>query len=141
MGSKTINRTWLVKSEPSAYSYDQFLKDKSTAWTGVRNYQARNFLREMKRGDIVLYYHSNENKEIVGSAKVSKEWYPDPTATDGDWVCIDLVPVKKLKRPVTLKQLKAEPGLENLLLIKQSRLSVMPLTDVEFEIITQLGNA
>lgn len=141
MGKRNTNRNWLVKSEPSAYSFEQFLKDKSTAWTGVRNYQARNFLREMKKGDMVLYYHSNEDREIIGIAKVAREFYPDPTATSGDWVCVDLVPLKKMKKPIALKQLKSEPGLDNLLLIKQSRLSVMPITDVEFEIITQLGNS
>ena len=130
---------WMVKQEPTAYSWDQFVADGKTAWTGVRNFQARNNLRAMKKGDLVLYYHSVEGKEVVGLAKVSREAYPDPTAKEGDWVCVDLVPVRPLKTPVTLDQIKATPGLKDIPLLKQSRLSVMPLTPQAFKLIEQKG--
>lgn len=130
---------WLVKSEPFKYSFDQLLKDKSTFWDGVRNYQARNNLRAMKKGDLVLFYHSNEGKEIVGIAKVLKESYQDPTTDDPNWVVVDLGPHKKLKKPVTLEQIKKDKKLSNMGLVRQSRLSVIPIKDEEFELILELG--
>ena len=130
---------WLVKQEPTAYSWDQFVKDGGTAWTGVRNFQARNHLRAMRRGDEVLFYHSVTGKAVVGVAKVCKEAYPDPTAEEGDWSCVDLKPVRALKMPVTLDSIKVDPDLSEIALIRQSRLSVMPLTDAEFTLIAKLG--
>lgn len=130
---------WLVKSEPFKYSWQQFVKDKQTFWDGVRNYQARNNLQQMKKGDEVFFYHSNEGKEIVGIAKVVKEAYPDPTTPDEHWVCVDLKPVKQLKKPVTLTQLKAEKKLENLALIRQGRLSVLPVSQEEWNIILEMS--
>ena len=130
---------WLVKSEPFKYSWEQFVKDKKTFWDGVRNYQARNNMQAMKIGDEVLFYHSNEGKEIVGIAKVSKEAYQDPTTTDERWVCVDLKPVKKLKNPVTLAQLKAEKKLANLALVKQGRLSVSPVSEEEWNTILEMS--
>src|SRR5688572_7749145 len=106
---------WLVKQEPTAYSWDAFVKDGRAAWTGVRNFQARNNLRAMQLGDLAFYYHSVVGKAVVGIAKVAKEAYPDPTAEDGDWVCLDLVPFKALKRPVSLDEIKATPSLANIL--------------------------
>jgi len=131
---------WLVKQEPAAYSWEQFVKDGGTAWTGVRNFQARNHLRAMKRGDEVLFYHSVTGKAVVGVAKVAREAYPDPTAEEGDWSCVDLKPVRALKTPVTLDAIKGDPVLSEIGLIRQSRLSVMPLTDVEFARIAKLGS-
>src|SRR3954453_5653208 len=113
---------WMVKQEPTTYPWAQFVKDGGTAWTGVRNFQARNNLRAMKKGDLVLYYHSVEGKEVVGIAKVTKEAYPDPTADEGDWVCVDLIPVKPLQIPVTLDQVKADKSLQGIPLLKNSRL-------------------
>ena len=130
---------WLVKQEPTAYSWDQFVSDKGTAWTGVRNFQARNNLSAMKKGDAVLYYHSVEGKEVVGIAMVAKEAYPDPTATSGNWVCVDLVPEKPLPKPVTLEQIKEDEKLAEIALIRQSRLSVMPLAKAEYARILKLG--
>ena len=130
---------WLVKQEPTAYSWDQFVSDKGTAWTGVRNFQARNNLSAMRKGDPVLYYHSVEGKEVVGIAKVAKEAYPDPTATAGNWVCVDLVPDKALPKPVTLEQVKEDEKLAEIALIRQSRLSVMPLAKNEYARILKLG--
>lgn len=130
---------WLVKSEPFKYSWDQFVKDKQTFWDGVRNYAARNNLREMKKGDEVLFYHSNEGTEIVGIAKVAKEAYQDPTTDDTNWVVVDLKPVKKIKKPVTLSQVKADDRLKNMALVRLGRLSVQPVTDEEWDIIMQLG--
>jgi predicted RNA-binding protein with PUA-like domain len=130
---------WLVKSEPFKYPFDQLLKDKSTFWDGVRNYQARNNLRAMKKGDLVLFYHSNEGKEVVGIAKVLKASYQDPTTDDPNWVVVDLGPYKKLKTPVTLEFMKKDKFLSNMALIKQSRLSVMPVKPEEFDRILELG--
>ena len=130
---------WLVKQEPDAYAWSQFVADGRTAWTGVRNFQARNNLRAMKKGDLVLYYHSNIGKEIVGIAKVVKEHYPDPTADEGDWSVVDLVPVKPLKTFVTLDVLKADAVLREIPLVKQSRLSVSPLTETQFQRVLGLG--
>jgi predicted RNA-binding protein with PUA-like domain len=124
---------WLVKSEPAAYSWTQLLKDGKTAWTGVRNFAARNHLRAMKKDDLVFFYHSVEEKSAVGLARVSKEFYPDPTAKEGDWSCVDLVPAKTLAQPVTLAQIKADKILREMPLVKQSRLSVSPLTKAQFE--------
>jgi predicted RNA-binding protein with PUA-like domain len=130
---------WLVKSEPCKYSWDQFVKDKRTYWDGVRNYQARNNLRAMKKDDSVLFYHSNEGLAVVGIAKVVKESYQDPTTEDPQWVVVDLAPVETLKTPVTLSAMKQETRLANLALIKQGRLSVCPVTKEEFEVIVAKG--
>jgi predicted RNA-binding protein with PUA-like domain len=124
---------WLVKQEPEAYSWAAFVKDGRAAWTGVRNFQARNNLRAMKRGDLVFYYHSVSEKQIVGVARVEREAYPDPTAEDGDWVCVDLAPLKPLAVPVTLETIKADAALKDMKLIKNSRLSVSPVTDAQFK--------
>jgi|SRR5690606_31365526 len=132
---------FLVKSEPFKYSWQQFLKDKQTYWDGVRNYQARNNLQAMKAGDRVLFYHSNEGKEVVGIAKVVKEAYQDPTTADERWVVVDLAPVETLKKPVTLETIKADGQLQDIALVRQGRLSVMPLTREHFDRIVELGNA
>jgi len=131
---------WLVKSEPFKYSWEKFNKDGRTFWDGVRNYQARNNLREMKDGDLVLFYHSNEGKEVVGIAKVVKEFYQDPTTEDINWVVVDLAPVETLKNPVTLEVIKADERLKNISLVKQGRLSVMSLKVEEFDRILELGS-
>ncbi len=132
---------WLVKSEPGAYSWQQFEKDKRTLWDGVRNYQARNNMKAMKKGDLVLFYHSVSEKRVVGIAKVVAEHYPDPTTDDDRWVVVDLVPLQAFKKPVTLAEVKADPRLENVALVKQARLSVMPLKSQEFDAIVELGNS
>ena len=130
---------WLVKQEPDSYSWDTFVKDGSTAWTGVRNFQARNNLRAMKKGDLVFYYHSNVGKEIVGLAKVTKEAYADPTAEEGDWSAVDIAPVKPIKKPVTLEQMKSDRGLKNMALVRNSRISVTPVTTEEAKRIAELA--
>jgi len=130
---------WLVKSEPDAYSWQTFVKDGKTAWTGVRNFAARNNLRAMRKGDTVFYYHSNEGKEIVGTALVVKEFYPDATAEEGDWSCVDIKLRVPLKRPVTLHQIKADAELKEMALVKQSRLSVMPVTAAQAGRLLKLG--
>lgn len=130
---------WLVKQEPSKYSWEELLKDKATYWDGVRNYQARNNLQAMKKGDQVLFYHSVVGKQIMGIARVTRESYPDPTTDDPAWVVVDIKPIKSLIIPVTLEQIKAHPKLKEISLIKQSRLSVMPVTQSEFKIILGLG--
>jgi len=130
---------WLIKSEPFVFSFSDLQRDGFSMWDGVRNYGARNFLRAMESEDILLFYHSNEGLEIVGIAKVLHTAYPDPTAEKGDWSAIDIVPVKKLNRAVTLKEIKQHPELQDIGLIKQSRLSVMPVSDVQFDIIMQLA--
>src|SRR5436309_16136750 len=119
---------WLVKQEPEAYSWDTFVKAGEAAWTGVRNSQARNNLRSMKKGDLVFFYHSVSEKQVVGVARVEKENYPDPSATEGDWVAVDLVPVKTLQQPVSLEAIKLDKALREIPLVRQSRLSVIPLT-------------
>lgn len=129
----------MVKQEPTSYSWDQFVADGKTAWTGVRNFQARNNLRAMKLGDEVLYYHSVVGKEVVGIAKVAKEAYPDPSADDEAWICVDLAPAKKLSHPVSLELMKATPSLGKMALLRQSRLSVMPLTADEFKTVIDLA--
>lgn len=130
---------FLVKSEPYKYSWDQFNKDKQTVWDGVRNYAARNNLRAMKKGDLVFWYHSNEGMEIVGIAKVAKEFYPDPTATEGDWSVVELKPFKKLKKPVTLEQIKADKKLQQMDLVRLGRLSVGLVRPEEFDHILALA--
>lgn len=130
---------WLVKSEPFKYSWEKFNADKKTFWDGVRNYQARNNLMAMKKGDLVLFYHSNEGMEVVGIAKVVKEHYPDPTTEDSRWVVVDLAPHKALKKTVTLQQIKTDPLLDQIGLVRQSRLSVMPVKPEEFDRIVALG--
>lgn len=130
---------WLIKSEPFKYSWQQFEKDKKTFWDGVRNYAARNNLKAMKKGDKAFFYHSNEGVEIVGIAQVVKEAYQDPTTTETAWVAVDFSPVKALKRPVTLAQIKAEKRLENMALIRLSRLSVQPVTEKEWKIVMEMA--
>jgi predicted RNA-binding protein with PUA-like domain len=130
---------WLVKSEPFKYSFEQLEKDKQTTWDGVRNYAARNHMKAMKKGDQVLFYHSNEGLAIVGIAKVAREAYQDPTTDDEAWVVVDLKPYKKLKQPVTLTQIKAEKKLANMALVRIGRLSVQPVTDEEWQTIMALA--
>lgn len=130
---------WLVKQEPTAYSWERFVQDGKTSWTGVRNYQARNNLQGMALGDQVFFYHSVVGKEVVGIAKVVQTAYPDPTADEPAWVCVDLAPVKPLPKPVTLEQIKAEPGLKNIGLVRNSRISVIPLSEEEFRTVCQMG--
>jgi predicted RNA-binding protein with PUA-like domain len=123
---------WLVKSEPGAYSWSDFCKDGKTAWTGVRNYAARNNLRAMKTGDAVFFYHSGEEKSVVGLARVTRQSYPDSTADEGDWSAVDLASEKTLAKPVTLAAIKADKILKEMTLVRQSRLSVMPVTAEQF---------
>lgn len=130
---------WLVKSEPSSYAWDDLVKDGKTAWTGVRNFQARNNLRAMKKGDLVLFYQSVTDPSVMGISKVVKEAYADATATEGDWSCVDLAAVKALLSPVTLKEIKKDPSLAEISLIKQSRLSVMPVKPEEYARILEMG--
>lgn len=130
---------WLVKSEPSTYSWEQFAKDKKTTWDGVRNYAARIHLRSMKKGDEVLFYHSNEGMEIVGIAKVDKDAYQDPTTDDTNWVAVDLKPYKKLKKPVGLVQIKADKRLKEMALVRIGRLSVQPVAEKEWKIIMEMA--
>jgi predicted RNA-binding protein with PUA-like domain len=130
---------WLVKSEPSVYSWEQFEKDKQTYWNGVRNYAARNFMKEMKKGDEVFYYHSNEGMEIVGIAKVAKEYYQDPTTEEEAWVVVDLKPVRRLKHPVSLAMIKADARLAEMALVRLGRLSVGPVTDKEWAVVLELA--
>ncbi len=139
---------WLVKQEPSSYSWSDFVEEGKTSWTGVRNYTARNNLREMRKGDEVLFmrkgdevlfYHSGEEKAVVGIAKVTRIAYRDLTAKEGDWSTVDLVPVKLLRRPVTLSEIKANPRLKGIPLVRQSRLSVMPLTESDFRKILKMS--
>ncbi|MBK9191945.1 MAG: EVE domain-containing protein [Crocinitomicaceae bacterium] len=129
---------WLVKSEPTVFSWDQFVKAKKACWDGVRSYPGRKNLREMKKGDQVLYYHSMEGLEVVGIAEVTKEAYQDPTTSE-DWSAVDLKPVKAFKKTVSLASIKAEKKLQNIYLIRQGRLSVMPLEKSEFELIVKMG--
>lgn len=130
---------WLVKSEPNVYSFDDLVKEKQTVWSGVRNYAARIHLKAMNKGDEVLFYHSNEGMEIVGIAKVSKEFYQDPTTEDTNWVAVDIKPVKKLKQPVPLSQIKQDKRLQEMALIRLGRLSVQPVTEKEWKIIMELA--
>ena len=130
---------WLVKSEPSVYSYDQLVKDKETAWDGIRSYASRLHLNGMKKGDEVFFYHSNEGLDIVGIAKVAREAYPDKSGEEGKWVAVDLKPFKKLKKPVSLEQIKKDKRLSNMALVRIGRLSVSPVTEKEFEAIMDLA--
>jgi len=130
---------WLVKSEPFKYSWDQFVKDKKTFWDGVRNYGARNNLKAMQKGDQVFFYHSNEGVEIVGIAQVVKTFYQDPTTEETAWVVVDLKPIKKLKNPVPLSQIKSDPRLSNMDLVRLGRLSVQTVKDEEWAIILELA--
>lgn len=130
---------WLVKSEPSKYSWDQFVKDKQTFWDGVRNYTARNNLKAMQKGDEVFFYHSNEGLEVVGIAKVVKTFYQDPTTDDTNWVVVDLKPLRKLKNRVTLAQIKADKRLATMEIIRLSRLSVSAVTDKEWAVVLELA--
>jgi predicted RNA-binding protein with PUA-like domain len=132
---------WLVKQEPETYSWDDLVRDGRTDWTGVRNFQARNNLRQMKAGDAVLFYHSGASKSVVGIAEVARSGYPDPTADDAQWVAVDIKPVKPLKEPVTLAAMRDHPSLSNFSLIRQSRLSVMPVTKDEFQAILEMGGS
>jgi predicted RNA-binding protein with PUA-like domain len=132
---------WLVKQEPSDYSWSDFVADGSTSWTGVRNFAARNNLRRMSKGDEVLFYHSGEDKAVVGIAKVARTAYRDATAKEGDWNAVDLVPLKPLPKPVTLHEIKAKPALRNIALVRQSRLSVMPLAAKDFATIVKMAGS
>ena len=138
---RAMKRHWLVKSEPSAYGWDDLVRDGRTSWTGVRNFTARNNLRAMKEGDEVLFYHSVVGKAVVGVAKVVRTAFPDPTAKEGDWSAVDLVPVKALAKPVTLEQIKQQPHLKTIALVRLSRLSVQPLEESEYRAIVRLGSA
>ncbi|MBR0644754.1 EVE domain-containing protein [Plastoroseomonas hellenica] len=130
---------WLVKSEPDAFSWDQQVKHGTEAWTGVRNHQAAAFLKAMKKGDLAFFYHSNEGKEIVGVVRVVREAYQDPTDDTGRWVCVDVQAVSPVPKPVTLATIKTEPKLEGIALVRQSRLSVMPISDAHWAVIAKLG--
>ena len=130
---------WLVKSEPFAYSYDDLVNDGRSMWEGIRNYAARNHLRDMKKGDLVFFYHSRKGLEVVGIARVVREHYPDPTAEKGDWSAVDLEPVRALQKPVSLEAIKAEKDLQDIPLIRISRLSVMPLEKKAFQKILNMG--
>lgn len=130
---------WLVKQEPSSYSWSDFVGERQTSWTGVRNYAARNNLRRMQKGDEVLFYHSGDDKAVVGIAKVVRTAYQDSTAKEGDWSTVDLAPVKPLGRSVTLHEIKSRPRLKGIALVRQSRLSVMPLAESEFREIVKMG--
>jgi predicted RNA-binding protein with PUA-like domain len=127
---------WLLKTEPGTYSWDDLVRDKRTGWDGVRNFQARNNLKAMKKGDLAFLYHSGDEKSIIGIAKVTKEGYPDPN--DPDWVAVEIAPVKKLKNPVSLAQIKGDKRLTNMVLVKASRLSVQPVKEAEFSLISTL---
>ncbi len=131
--------SWIVKQEPTSYPFSQLVKDGKTAWTGVRNFQARNNLRAMRKGDRVFYYHSVEERQVVGLATVAKEAHPDPTATEGDWSCVTLRAGKALPKPVTLEAIKGHPRLKEIALVRQSRLSVVPLTEAEADELAKLG--
>jgi predicted RNA-binding protein with PUA-like domain len=130
---------WLVKQEPEDFSWSAFMREGRTAWTGVRNFQARNNLRAMKKGDQTLYYHSGEEKRIVGIARVERDAYPDPTATEGDWSCVDLLPLQPLSEPITLKIIKADAVLKTMALVRNTRLSVVPVTKDQFQKVVKLS--
>ena len=134
-----MKQFWLVKQEPSAYSWTDFLRDGKTAWTGVRNFTARNNLRAMRKGDAAFFYHSVTDKAVVGIANVVREAYTDPTAKEGDWSAVDLAPKKTLPKPVTLEQIKKNPKLKEMALLRLSRLSVQPVTKAQFEEIVRMG--
>lgn len=131
---------WLLKSEPDVYGFDTLIKDGKGVWDGVRNYQARNNLRAMKKGDLALFYHSNIGKEVVGIMEITKEAYQDPTTDNANWVVVEVKPIEKLKKTVTLEQIKADEQLQNIPLIRHSRLSVMPIKKEEFDRIVFLSS-
>ncbi len=131
---------WLLKTEPSTYAWNDLVKDRSTCWSGIRNFLARNNLREMKKGEQAFLYHSVHGKKIIGIVEVIREAYPDPTIVEGDWVAIDIKPIKEFKKYISLDLLKKEKGLEQMMLLRQGRLSVCKLTQEEFEIITNMSN-
>jgi predicted RNA-binding protein with PUA-like domain len=131
---------WLVKQEPSSYSWSEFVQEGKTSWTGVRNYAARNNLRKMRKGDEVLFYHSGEEKAVVGIAKVTRSAYQDPTAKEGDWATVDIAAVKPLRRPVTLREIKGNSRLKGIPLVRQSRLSVMLLAEPQFREILKMAD-
>lgn len=137
--NKTAPRSFVIKSEPFVYSFDQLVADKKTSWDGVRNFEARNTMRSMKKGDTLLYYHSNEGKELVGIATVSREAYPDPTAEEGDWSSVEVKSVKRLKKPVGLAAMKAHPVLSKMALVKRGRISVTPVTEQELAAVLKLA--
>ena len=130
---------WLVKTEPAAYAWADLVRDEKTAWTGVRNYMARNNLRAMAKGDLCLVYHSVSEKAVVGAARVVRAAYPDPTARDGDWSCVDLAPAFGFNSPVTLARIKTDPALRDMVLLRQPRLSVCPVTRAEYQRVAELG--
>ena len=132
---------WLVKSEPNKYSWEQFNKDGLAVWDGVRNFAARNNLRDMRVGDLVFFYHSNEGKDIVGVARVVKESYQDPTTDDTNWLVVEIAPVEALKKSVTLAEIKAEPSLKDIQLVRLGRLSVSSVKAAEFDKILEMGNS
>src|SRR5215471_20834636 len=138
--AKSPEHFWLVKSEPSSYSWETFVADGTTSWTGVRSFAARLHLRGMKKGDLVFFYHSNVGKEVVGIADVAREAYPDPTADEGDWSAVDFKAGRALKRPVSIEAMKADPVLKHIELIRQSRLSVLPVTPAQAARILKLGS-
>ena len=138
LSNELMKNYWLVKQEPEAYSWDDFERDGRTDWTGVRNYLARKNLRAMRKGDPVLFYHSVSDKAVIGIAEVTREAFPDPTAREGDWSAVELKPVKRLKKPVTLAQVRAEPKLRDIALLRCSRLSVQPLGKAEFDLICRM---
>lgn len=131
---------WILKTEPTTYSWDNLLRDKTTAWTGVRNFQARNNLQAMTKGDLCLIYHSGKEKSLIGIAKVIKNAYPDPTSNEGNWVCVDLEAVQTLDKKITLSTIKTHPLLQNILMIRHSRLSVSPITIHDYETILALSS-
>lgn len=130
---------WLMKTEPGTFSWDDLVRDKKTGWDGVRNFQARNNLKAMKKGDEAFIYHSNDDKAVIGIAKITKEGYPDPS--DNEWIAVEIAPVRKLKKPITLAQIKADKRLSNMVLVKASRLSVQPVKSEEFDLIVSLSEA
>jgi predicted RNA-binding protein with PUA-like domain len=135
------NQYWIVKQEPSSYSWADFVQEGRTAWTGVRNFAARNHLRTMRKSDRVLFYHSGEEKQVVGVAKVAREFFPDPTAKEGDWSAVELVPVEPLPKPVSLQTIKSDKSLKDIMFVRQSRLSVSPLTEEQYRHILTLAGA
>lgn len=140
MGDKILKKYWLIKSEPTAYTFDQLIKDKKTAWTGIRNYTARNHLKAMQVGDELLFYHSNVGKEIVGLAKVVKTFYQDPTSQDAAWVCVDVAAVRKFKKPVSLETIKNHAILKNMQIVRLSRMSVSMVLPEEFKVVCELAD-
>ena len=140
MGTTMTNQYWLVKTEPEAYAWETFERDGRTVWDGVRNYQARNHLRTMQVGDQVLFYASVTTKAVLGTATVKRTSFPDPSATEGDWSAVELALGTALPHPVTLAEIKAEPRLTDLPLLRQSRLSVMPLSKAHFDLIVRMGH-